>query len=794
MRYLTLLRANCKSQKGSLIGVLTLIFIITISLCATLAIWKNSNVHERELIEQTGYGDIAWWVSQVPDVETLLSEIRAVEGVEKATAQELIYISRYYVNGQGVEGTLEVLSWEDCRNSYHVCADNLTGILSQPQGPAEGEVYVSPAFCSLYDAHIGDSFVLEISGEQTMVSYTIKGYFEDPRSGSSMMGIKSILMNGKDMTRLSEVVEAAEDPAASRTGHMLNVYMTADNALTIGAFESKVNSETAIQQFSLFSYSKTAIIGFMLVLQNVFSGFLLAFVVVLLAVTMVIIGHSISSSIEQDYVDMGILKALGFTQADLRRLQLLQYMTAVLSGMALGAAVSPLVVSLINRITVTATGLIIPSDIPIGISVLAISILLLLLIGFIYAKTAKIGRITPIRAIRGGAEDVYFSSRFTAAVHRRGLSFWLALRQLVSGKKQYIGACLIAAMLVFFLSLTVRIDAWMGPNGEGLMTSFNAAPYDFGIVYTDRSKEAEIESFIAEHAAVKGSFQQMMTRGVIDGVEYLMYVNRNPEYYNLIEGRTCKYKNELVITESVAEELSVWTGDTVHISYTGQEQEFLVSGIYQCANDMGGNFGISSEGFARLCEEDSNPDSAKDSIVNFSTYYLLEEPSQKDALCEMLTESYGEWIVIDENTWGGLDSVRSALSSLTVFMYVITMIFIMVTVTLTGNKILYKEQRDLGIYKSLGFVSGRLRLAFALRFGLVAVAGAVPGVAISAFFTDRLVASLLKMCGISRFSSSLSPLQAVLPAIVVSGLFLVFAYMAAGKVKKVEVGMLIAEA
>lgn len=793
MRYMMLLRANCKSQKGSFLGILILVSIITISLCATLAIWKNSNVHERERLEETGYGDITWWIAQAPDIEALLSEMRTVEAVETVEAQELIYIGRYHVNGQEVEGTLEVLSWEDCRSSYRVCTDNLTGVIDTPQGPAQGEVYVPPAFRSLYDAGIGDLLVLEIGETQETVSYTIKGYFEDPQSGSSMMGIKSVLINDMDMTHASEMVEAAQDPAASRTGYMLHVCKAADSELTTGAFERLINSRTTLPQYSLFNYSKEAIMGFMLILQNVFSGFLLTFVVVLLAVTMIIIGHSISSSIEQDYVDMGILKALGFTQTDLRRLQLFQYLAAILAGIALGSVTAPLVVRLINQITVTATSLIISADIPTGLSMLALGAVLFLLVIFIHVKTAKIGKITPIRAIRGGAADVYFGSRFTTAVYRRGLSFWLALRQLVSGKRQYVGACLISAVLVFFLSLTVRIDAWMGPDGKGIMDTFDAAPYDFAIAYADKGRETEIRRFIEEHAAIKGSYRQLMSRGAVNGVEYLMYVSANPEYYNLLEGRTCKYQNELVITEPVARELSVGIGDSVRISYNGQEREFLVSGIYQCANDMGRNFGISSEGLAWLCEG-VDADFSKDSVVAFWTYYLLENPAQKAALCSLLTECYGESITIDENSWSGLKSIRMAMSSLTVLMYGITMIFILVAVTLTGNKILYKEQKDMGIYKSLGFVSGGLRTAFALRFGLVAAAGAVPGAVISAVFTDGMVTALLKICGISRFSSSLGLLRGALPGAVVSGLFFAFAFVSAGKIRKVEAGALIAEA
>ena len=166
---------------------------------------------------------------------------------------------------------------------------------------------------------------------------------------------------------------------------------------------------------------------------------------------------------------------------------------------------------------------------------------------------------------------------------------------------------------------------------------------------------------------------------------------------------------------------------------------------------------------------------------------MVEEISQ------FLQENYGEKINIDENTWSGVDSILLVLSVLMVFMYVITVVFVLITVTLTGSKILYKEQHDLGIYKSLGYESQKLRFAFALRFGIVSAAGAVLGILLSSVLTDPLASAMLKMCGVSQFVSSLSLFRMVLPAFIVSAMFLLFAYFAAGRVKKVEPGILIVE-
>ena len=483
---------------------------------------------------------------------------------------------------------------------------------------------------------------------------------------------------------------------------------------------------------------------------------------------------------------MGILKAIGYTRSDLRIVRLLQYLIVILCGMAIGLPVSSLVVREINYLTVTVTGLWIPSNIPIGNCLLALGLILLVIIAFICFKTVKIGKITPIRAIRGGAEDVYFKSRFMAPIQKGGLSFWLAYRQLISGKKQYISACFVASLLVFFLSLTARMDAWLGPNGEGIMSSFSASRFDLGVERTDEALADEIEDIIEARAGIADSYQFQMNRAAVEQIEYLMNIISEPEYFNLLQGRTCLYLNEIVMTQTVADELNVGIGDTVSVAFGGKELEYIISGIYQCANDMGENFGISREGYRRLLE-------AEDEESSYYTYYLFQDTSMVEEISQFLQENYGEKINIDENTWSGVDSILLVLSVLMVFMYVITVVFVLITVTLTGSKILYKEQHDLGIYKSLGYESRKLRFAFALRFGIVSAAGAVLGILLSSVLTDPLASAMLKMCGVSQFVSSLSLFRMVLPAFIVSAMFLLFAYFAAGRVKKVEPGILIVE-
>ncbi|MDE5931630.1 MAG: ABC transporter permease, partial [Lachnospiraceae bacterium] len=705
MKYINLLKADMKSQKGSLIGIFMLVLIITVSLCVVISVWGNSTAYEREQIDRIGYGDMAYWLSGVPNREKLIEQVEGLDEVERVEVEDIVIFTRFFVGGQsiGVEGSLHLLDAADGR--HRIFQENLEGIQEAPGELQDGEIYVPSSFCSLYDVEAGDVLRLAAAEGEKAELFTIKGFFEDPVAGSALMGLKEVLMTKNDMERLASLLDQAGEAAQGRRASVFHIFRVKDSTLSFGEFQKILNEKTDLMAVWGFSYSKDAILGFMLILHNIFAGFLLVFVMILLVVALIIIGHSISSSIEQNYVDMGILKAIGYTCNNLRIVRILQYLIVILCGMAIGLPVSALVVQKINRLTVTVTGLWIPSDIPIGNCLLALGLILFAVIAFICIKTIRIGKITPIRAIRGGAEDVYFKSRFMAPIQKRGLSFWLAYRQLISGKKQYISACFVASLLVFFLSLTARMDAWLGPNGEGLMNSFSASRFDLGVARTDEVLADEIEDIIEARAGIADSYQFRMNRAAVDQIEYVINIISEPEYFNLLQGRTCLYSNEIVMTQTVADELNVGIGDTVSVAFGGKELDYLISGIYQCANDMGKNFGISREGFQRFLE-------AGEAEEPYYTYYLFRDISMVEELSQFLQEKYGEKINIDENTWSGVDSILLVLSVLMVFMYVITIVFVLITVTLTGSKILYKEQHDMGIYKSLGYESGKLRFAF----------------------------------------------------------------------------------
>ena len=783
MEYITLWKANARTHKGSLAGVFLLLLLVCLALGAVLTLWNNSGSYIRSEMKRAGFGDLTAWVHDVPDETRLENEIAGLDAVERVESQHVIYAD-YTIKEQesDSEGQLIPLVWGEKR--YRFFNENLSGYREKIPEIAPGEIYVSPSMVSMFGVQMGDEIHFAIARSGGTVSFQVKGFYEDPFMGSSMIGMKGFLICEADWKEIQQTIRQRGKNALAREGAMLHIF--SDGNQSASDLNRVMNEKTPFPMYTEFIHSEDAIAGFMLILQNAFSGLLAAFVLVLLFVAMVTLGHSLSSGIEADTVNMGILKAMGFTTGKLRQVQLMQYLTAIVSGMFVGFILAIPVIRMVSKEMITTTGIHILARLPLGWILLSYLAVLLLLIMFIYCKTGKIGHITPMRAIRGEGPTQWKHTEnpLPCGIINRGFYFRLALRQIVTAKRRYISACIVAVLLVFFASLVGRMDSWLGADGKGMMDAFNPADHDIGVQVFGELTAEEAERLVSSYTEITDRYLLAMPSVSVRGTSYTANVISEPERFHMMQGKTCRSENEIVVTEFVAKDMDVGVGDKLMVQGDKGREEYIVSGIYQCANDMGANIGMNREGYLKIGQDDPHL---------WCYHYFLADTSVKAEITEALETAYGGDVHVHENSWPGLYGIISAMRALVLFMYGMVLLFTLIVTVMTGSKILAAETGDLGIYKAIGFTSGKLRQTFALRFCLVAVMGSVIGILLAVACTDPLVSAVMKLAGISNFASYPGLGEILFPAGVVTILFMIFAYLAAGRIKKVAVTILMRE-
>ena len=773
-KYRMLLKAAIKKQKGSIIGIFLLVFVLALCLFSALTVYVSGTNSVESEMQRLGFGDFTIWTSGQP--EEMITQIKNVPDVRRVLSQPLIFAG-YEINGSYSDNEGQLIVY-DGSVPYRFLTED--GIEQEIPEIMPGTVYISPALCSSFDVQIGDTIQFELSRKEGIKILKVAGYFADAFMGSSMIDMKSFLIHETDWIEMQGMIfDASDVDVLGRTGAMYHIFKSADSALSDLDFHRQIYENTDISLYTEFSYQQKSILNYMLLLQNILSGFLIAFSVVLLLVCLIIVAHSLSMVIEQEKQDMAALKAIGLPGGGLRSVYLMLYGGTILIGLLIGLALSQLVAGALAKAMVSSTGMLIELSFPAGIILPILFGLLLLFAVFLSLRTRRILRIAPMQTIRETVDE----KKITSTFRKRYLSLDIAVRELRAGKQKYIALCIISAFLALFLSIIGRMGTWLGPNGEGLMNTFSVADHDLGVQpFNDSVPMDEIERIINWYSPVRETYELAMQSVTVNGQEYTANVLNDTKWFHVLSGNVCD-GDSILITDTVASELALSIGDTVQIASNGRMETYTISGIYQCANGMGSNIGMSLAGYSKIGD-----------ITGYiwCYHYILENGLVRDYAMAYLQENY-RGIDVHTNSWSGLDGIVFVMHALIGVIYLVAALFILVSVALTANKLLQSETGKMAIYKSMGLSSDRLRLSFALRFLIVVIIGAGIGICVSAICADSVIGSVFKMFGIGEFHSGFSILGTVLPMAAIPVLFFGFAYVFSAKLKQVSIVNLISE-
>lgn len=259
MEIKTLWLADSKWHKGSLAGIFVLIFLVSVSLVSVITVWKNSGQYVKDEMGRLGFGTITAWISNVPDIERLTTEIDGLPGVERTGIQPLIF-SEYEVNGQESDSEGQLVTYEPERYPYKFFADNMESYEPDGVDIRSGEIYVSPSLHSMFGVELGDEISFLIARNGGRVTFKVKGWFEDPFMGSSMIGMKSFLICSEDYEKIAGMIHGAGIDGLARDGYMVHIFQRASGSTA--QLNAVLNRDTALLQYAEFTHSDSAIYGF----------------------------------------------------------------------------------------------------------------------------------------------------------------------------------------------------------------------------------------------------------------------------------------------------------------------------------------------------------------------------------------------------------------------------------------------------------------------------------------------------------------------------------------------------
>lgn len=807
----TLAAAGLKRSKGSFLGLFFLMALTSTALCFTISLYVDLNAREEVALAEAGAGDVYAHDLASNLTDDVIAEIESLDAVASVETNDALNIPSTFLCGDDTvernpTTTTLYVAWGEGL-SYQVFSDDGASLLDDPQAPGADEAYIPLSYLVSPGIGIGDEVELWI-GDRSK-TYTVAGFFEDPQMGTPFMEIKRIIVAPEAFDDLARMVDefAAErgipedvfttEQIPYRLAEM-NATMT-DEARAAGMTPNDLTrtiaEETEWGASVSGMFSATTLAGYAMIVVIIGSAIMAVFALMLFVIALVICTHTISSSIEKDYADYGTLKALGVSSRALARVLVVEYVGTSLIGLAAGLAISTALVPLGLPFFAQLTGILANNDAIPFASLACLGALIMLVIAVVALKTRKLAGISPLVAFRSGMSDVHFKSRASRTIGGSFLNLELAVRSVLSAKRRYVGLATCSILMCAFIVLIFGIGGALREPGA-VYDAFGMWKSDLSVVAAHADDEIdydEVDSIIEETAGIERAWQESFTMVNLDGESRSFVGLTDPSILlGITEGREPRQDNEALVGMNLAAAMNLEVGDLLLVtSPDGTEHTLIVCGKLSAMFNAGYGSILTLDGLCSMFGMD-----ATDSKIGHQ--YTLDDPEKASEVRAALEERFGERIDLRDtglfsDTSSIIELIQTLFTTMGYIMAAIAAALVFLAVSLIIGRMFSAERQDLGIYRALGFTSMRLRIQFALRFFLVALAGCTLGALATSLGGSWLVSQLFGMFGVTRFVIDTNPVMVCGLAIGLALVFFAAAFISARKVKRVDVRELVAD-
>ncbi|MDW7657125.1 MAG: ABC transporter permease [Bacillota bacterium] len=646
----------------------------------------------------------------------------------------------------------------------------------------QGDIYLPYIYKTGNGLAVGDT-VDYVFGSQSM-TYTVAGFVEEPLFGAELHGIKLLFLSEADMAALEQT--GGENVVRNQ---QIRVRLTNYSESAVQAIVKDFNLEVNENTGSAYTYGTFA--NGHLTLPKISLVVMIAFVFILCTITITILRYAILATIEADFTDIGILKALGFTPYMVQSAIIGQYASLAIFSGALSLLAAYFITPVVGNVVLASSGLYysVQLSAPIGATTLAVLLIVITVFSAITARRAK--RISPVQAIAQGVASVYFSSRVNVKLEKIGIvpfNLRMALKQILTKSKRYVLLLVVSALLSYTLVFLLGLVQLF--NSEKSLNMLGGALSDIRVTAADRQTTADVVSQIQKDYPTDWVAFQKTTQLVVEGNKTTVRVmddfESSGELYST-SGRHPLHVNEVSLSELLAKGMQKGVGDQLVIKgINGKEYLFLITGLFQTIDDGGTYIRMPESAIMTI-----NPEFQ----LNIAYVKLISHDNLDRMIEEMRHRYIGYEELANERKFTNdkLITIQDVFSQISWFVFALSVVIISFITLLIVKITVYSETRELGIFKALGFSSGRLRLQLALRFLIITLFGGVIGVAAESLFGSKLFSLLMKGFGLSSIMMDFSLRYAVIAVTTITAIAMISAMISSRNIKRVSAYTLIKE-
>lgn len=600
----------------------------------------------------------------------------------------------------------------------------------------------------------GDSLYLCNKGEKT--EFIIAGNCKDALMGADMMGSVRVLVSKEGYEKIGKYADLQG-----------RIYAVTSDKL------EKLQDDFYQEDIKTMFSGDRNLIKMTYVMDMVIAGLLLVVSICLIVISMVILRFTIVFTLNEEFREIGVMKAIGVSGFQIRGIYLVKYLMIAVVGAGIGfIAGIPFGKMLLSEV---AKNMVMDIGKNTWVLNLGCSMLILLIVVlFCYRCTGKLKKFSPIDAIREGSKGERFKKKGLLRLekwHGNPASF-LAVNDILSGFRSFVVLLLI--FTIGILLIIVQVDTINTLKSDELVTWFGMQKSDICM-----ENEKENDRLFSEEGKerIKNSIKEMegtlknqgIPANVSQEIQFKFRISKGKKSYNALclqgmgntaegykyeEGIAPKCENEIAITEVTARHIGARIGDTVTITMGEDKKEFIITGYFQSMNNMG-------EGIRFSEKTDVDYSYVTGGFARQITYTDEPDAKEKDAREEKIAELYPDYTVYTCGKYIShmLGGIADTLDSVGQLIVVVIMVINMLVTILVSKTFLAKERGEIGMLKAIGFDNRVLICWQVLRIGIILVLAVVLGSLLATPVAQISSGKVFAMMGATHIEFVTKPLE-----------------------------------
>ena len=695
-------------------------------------------------LDEAGVGDYNILTMGDHAVGALDDFLKDTPEIKDYRIEETIYASQKnfrnedgsYIDYASTSGANLIMSGKKTVLKFY---DENNDLISEPK---EGEVYVSNGFLNDSEKKVGDTIKIMHNGVE--LKEKIVGICKDAFLGGAIVGNRRFIINDNDYEKIMEK-KVVKDSYMGQA-----CYIDTDDTKAIKSALTNASNVAFDGDRNLIktSYLMDMILAIVMLIMSA----------CLIIVSLVILRFSIRFSIEEEFREIGVMKAIGIKNVRIRSLYIVKYLAMALLGSAVGFGVSIPFGSFLLKESSKAIMLKNSNDIIWNIIGSICIVLICLLFGLLF--TGRVKKFTPLDAIRSGQSGERFKKKNKYHLRKTHLKTggYLALNDVISAPKRFFTIvltfflCTALVLIMVNISSTMRSDAFA--DSFGTVSDLYIMDVDKTMDYLSsgslegiQDKLDGFEKKLADegmpaHVCVELQYKYPITvKGKDYSYTFQCGMGTDINDYASIEGSAPSAPDEIAITPAVANFLDIDIGDRITVHFADKDMDCIVTQLYETMNNMGELIRFHTDAPVDIMHYSS----AMGLQINFDDHPDAETiEARKDKVSKALDT---DEVMNAEEYCVDCMKVAPMMEALAYLLLAITMVVILLVTILTERTLIAGEVTQIATLKAIGFSNGAIVRWHTWRFVIVGIVVAVLSAALSIPLTKLFGDPIYTMVG-----------------------------------------------